>query len=155
MALSANRFGLGRFLYSVPLLYGFIAATAAGQVTCGDVQKRLDGVQASGYQTSYDTSWNQLEPIFGKATSNSQAASGATLRYDFSGCSAEFQIGSEGKIVSKRFKFGSTTVALSPTGRSESVTAGADLTISALQASIRQLDARLTQLEKLQQHEPP
>ena len=141
-------------LYSlIALLASLSAPVFAQPLTCSDVQSRLDGVSASGVQMSYDTSWNELERRFGTPSRATQDANGGnTLHYDFSGCSVEFRIGSEGKVTSKTFRFGALNVE--PTTASAVGSSGQpDLASSVLvlQATIQQLDARIARLEKLLQ----
>lgn len=144
---------LVRFFNSLFLLLSLIVSSAAGQgPNCADVQKRLDRVQASGYQVSLDSNWSDLEPVFGKPSKATPSQNGATLQYDFSECSVEFRIGSQGKVVSKTFKFG-LTMHVAPTAGASDSARGSDLagTVAALRAAVRQLEARLVEVEKLLQ----
>jgi hypothetical protein len=140
------------------ILVAMLVPASGQQSECPEVQKRLDRVQASGSQITYDTSWHELDALFGKPTKLTQDQYGGTFEYAFSGCSVQFYIGSKGKVVSKSFKFRPTgTLAASqPAGTTPTQAAltahsqGSDLanTVLALQTTLRVLEARIVQLEK-------
>jgi hypothetical protein len=138
------------------LLVSFgLSQSGFAQTGCGEIQKAFDQINTVyRFGAASASSWATVQQIFGAPTQTTEVSGRvSTFIYAFRGCSLEFEIGSEGKIETKKFRLvASQSTPSGPVTSVQPLRAPAAATVNntnqtEVAEAIKSLDATLQQLK--------
>src|SRR5215831_10815425 len=132
-----------------------LSQTVFAQAGCGEIQKAFDQINTVyRFGAASASNWAAVQQIFGTPTETKEVSGRvSTFIYAFRGCSIEFEIGTEGKIETKKFRLEATqSTPIAPVTSVQPLRAPAAATVNNtnqndVSQAIKSLDATLQQLK--------
>jgi hypothetical protein len=132
-----------KYMGSLLLLFLCCVSAVAQALDCSRAQSDIDRVKASGLELTYDTSWNEVQELFGSPALSKDKSGRSVFSYAYSGCSVHFIIGPTGKVLYKTFRF-TDQAPIAPKATDPAPASQP----TDLQETVTRLQARIDQLER-------
>jgi hypothetical protein len=153
-----------RLLACLLLSFG-LSQSGFAQAGCGEIQKAFDQINTLyRFGAASASTWATVQQIFGTPTETKEVSGRVSkFIYAFRGCSAEFEIGTEGKIETKNFRLlaappstpSAPMTSVQPLRAPPAVTANNSnqnevaQAINSLDATLQQLKTQISDLERV------
>jgi len=132
-----------------------LSQTVFAQAGCGEIQKAFDQINTVyRFGAASASNWAAVQQIFGTPTETKEVSGRvSTFIYAFRGCGIEFEIGTEGKIETKKFRLvAAQSTPIAPVTSVQPLRAPAAATVNNtnqndVSQAIKSLDATLQQLK--------